>query len=203
MFVMTLIDRILGFFGIPRIKLDSPLSLLGKDFNKVMDKVYASPYGIEEDIEWGMMYYRYDEEDPNTEVCAWETRKILHTLKHDNDDRVVAAGKVYIDKDKEFLEKLARKAVSGRRRIYGKVDYCHYGRYGDLDEEYYQYDDDIYIMVFRESGAYDHGHSVTIEYVLKDSARGKRKKESPHESSSPRGLAEDRCRIISDLEKNF
>ena len=199
---MSFIDKILGFFGIRRIDLDKPLTLLGQYYYKVLDKIYSSAYGLEEDIDWGQMYYSYEEDDPNVVVCQWESRKILHTIKHDDEDRVVAAGRVYIDQDIDFLEKLVRKAVSGRRRVYGKVDYFHYGRYDDAEEEYYQYSDEIYIMVYRESGAFEQGHSVTIEYVLKDSARRKKKNQG-RRSASPRSLAEDRRRISDDLERNF
>lgn len=199
---MTILDRLLGFFGIRRILLHKPLTLLGQYYYDVLDRIYASPYGIEEDIDWGLMYYSYDEEDPAVQVCVWETRKILHTVKHDKDDRVVAAGKVYIDKDKDFLESLVSRAVSGKRRVYGKVDYCHYGLYDESEEEYYVYNDDVYIMVYRESGAYEQGHSVTIEYVQRDtSATGH--KENRGISSARRCVADDRRRILADLEKTF
>ena len=86
--------------------------------------------------------------------------------------------------------------------MYGKVDYCHYGLYDESEEEYYVYNDDVYIMVYRESGAYEQGHSVTIEYVQRDtSATGH--KENRGVSSARRCVADDRRRILADLEKTF
>lgn len=199
---MTILDRILDFVGIKRINLDQPLSLLGKYYHKVMDKVYASPYGIEEDIDWGVMYYKFDEENPNVQVCAWETRKIVHTIKHDEKHRVVAAGRCYIDKDKDFLEGIVKKVTAGKRRIYGKVDYCHYGRYDSSGEEYYSYNDDVYILVYRDSYAYDHGHCVFIEYVLRDKPEIKARR-TGKKSSRPRTIKDDRERMMNDVKKHM
>lgn len=196
---MSFWDKILGFFGIRRILLDKPLSLLGQYYYKVLDKVYASAYGIQEDIDWGVAYYSYKEEDPNVIVCQWESIKIMHTIKHDESDRIVAAGRIYIDKEKAFLEEIVKKVTSGRRRVYGKVDYRHFGMYDESEEEYYHYNDDMYILVYRDSDAYDYGHSVTIEYVLRDYVRKKGDRKSP----SPRSLGEDRRRIMSDFDDNF
>jgi hypothetical protein len=67
------------------------------------------------------------------------------------------------------------------------------------DEQYYHYDDDVYLLVYKETDAYDYGHSVTIEYVLRDSAR----KKSRSKSASPRSLRDDRRRIMSDFDDNF
>ena len=39
---MAIIDKILGFFGIRRIILEKPLTLLGQDCGKVLDKINAS-----------------------------------------------------------------------------------------------------------------------------------------------------------------
>ena len=48
---MSILDTILGFFGIRRINLDKPLTLLGQYYYKVLDKIYSSAYGLEEDVD--------------------------------------------------------------------------------------------------------------------------------------------------------
>ena len=48
---MSILDKILGFFGIRRINLDKPLTLLGQYYYKVLDKIYSSAYGLEEDVD--------------------------------------------------------------------------------------------------------------------------------------------------------
>lgn len=196
---MSFWDKILGFFGIRRIVLDKPLTLLGQYYYKVLDKIAQGYYSEVEDVDWGVNYIRNDEEDRNVNVCQWETIKIMHTIRHDETDKIVAAGRIYIDKDKSFLEDIVRKVTSGRRRVHGKVNYRHFGLYDDSEEEYYHYNDDMYILVYRESDAYDYGHSVTIEYVLRDMVKKDRRSKSP----SPRSLGEDRRRIMSDFDDNF
>ena len=70
---MSLFDKILRFFGIRRIDLDKPMTLLGHYYYDVQDKVYHSAYSIYDDVDWGLYYYRNDEEDPGVQVCQWES----------------------------------------------------------------------------------------------------------------------------------
>jgi hypothetical protein len=196
---MSFWDKILGFFGIRRIQLDKPLTLLGHYYYKVLDKIANGYYSEVEDVDWGVNYIRNDEEDRNVTVCQWETIKIMHTIRHDETDSVVAAGRIYIDKDESFLDDIIRKVTLGKKRVHGKIDYRHHGMYDIDDEQYYHYDDDVYLLVYKETDAYDYGHSVTKEYVLRDSAR----KISRSKSASPRSLGDDRRRIMSDFDDNF
>lgn len=204
---MRIIDKILGVFGIRRIILDKPLTLLGQDSDKVLDKINESrEYGWEEDIDWEVRYTMNGEEDPNVSVCQWETVKIMHTFKFDETDKVVSAGRIYIDKDERFLEEIIRKVTSGRRRVYGKVNYRHFGLHDKDDEMYYHNDDDTYLLIYKESGEFDQGHSLRVEYALKDSPKqdydncwwkGRRK------ASAPRTVGEDRQRIMRDVDENL
>jgi hypothetical protein len=70
---MSLFDKLLRVLGIRRIDLDKPLTLLGHYYYDVQDKVYRSAYSIYEDVDWGLYYYRNDEEDPGVLVCQWES----------------------------------------------------------------------------------------------------------------------------------
>ena len=199
---MAILDKILGFFGIRRINLDKPLTLLGQYYYKVLDKIYSSAYGLEEDVDWGVIYYGYQEQDPNVIVCQWETIKIMNTVLHDETDRVVAAGRIYIDQDERFLEEIVKKVTSGKRRVHGKIHYRHFGMYDDLDEKYYYVNDDVYLLVYRESGRYDHGHSLIVQYVLRDQPKVSSRKPGKA-TKRPRTLGEDRQRIMNDLEKHI
>lgn len=199
---MEIIDKVLSIFGIRRIILDKPLTLLEQDSGKVLDKIIDSTlYGWEEDLDWEIRYTAHGEEDPNVNVCQWETVKIMHTFKFDESDKVVSAGRIYIDKDERFLEEIIRKVTSGRRRVYGKVNYRHFGFHDSDDEMYYHYDDNTYLLVYKESGEFDHGHSLRVEYVLKDTpdigwGRGGKK-------ARTRTVSEDRQRILKDLENHI
>ena len=125
---MAIIDKILGFFGIRRIILEKPLTLLGQDCGKVLDKINASrDFSWEEDMDREVRYTRNDEEDRNVYVCQWETVKIIHTFKFDESDKVVSAGRIYIDQDDAFLDEIAKKVTSGLKRVYGRVNYRHFG----------------------------------------------------------------------------
>ena len=124
---MSFWDKILGFFGIRRIQLDKPLTLLGHYYYKVLDKIANGYYSEVEDVDWGVNYIRNDEEDRNVTVCQWETIKIMHTIRHDETDSVVAAGRIYIDKDESFLDDIIRKVTLGKKRVHGKIDYRHHG----------------------------------------------------------------------------
>ena len=61
---MSFLDKFLRILGIRRIDLDKPLTLLGHYYYDVYDKVYRSAYSIYDDADWGLYYYRNDEEDP-------------------------------------------------------------------------------------------------------------------------------------------
>ena len=60
------------------------------------------------------------------------------------------------------------------RRVHGKVNYRHFGFHDPDDEMYYHYDNDVYLLIYKESGEFDYRHSLRVEYVLKD--RSKREK---------------------------
>ena len=173
---MAIIDKILGFFGIRRIILEKPLTLLEQDCGKVLDKINAS------------------------RDFSWETVKISHTFKFDESDKVVSAGRIYIDQDEAFLDEIAKKVTSGLKRVYGRVNYRHFGFHDPDDEIYYRYNDDVYLMVYRESGEFDHGKSLRIEYVLNSTTCRKRDRKR---YSHPRSLSDDRQRILSDMNKNL
>jgi len=203
---MAFIDRIFDILGIRRIVLDKPLTLLGQDSGRVLNKISASrDFGWEEDIDWEIRYTRNDEEDRNVHVCQWETVKIIHTFKFDESEKIVSAGRIYIDKDEAFLEDIIRKVTSGKRRAYGKINYRHFGLHDPDDEMYYHYDDKVYLMIYKESCEFDHGHSLRVEYVLKDIpedfscnewGRGGKK-------ARTRTIGEDRQRILEDIKNHI
>lgn len=197
-----LVDKILSFFGIRRIILEKPLTLLEQDCGKVLDKINASrDFSWEEDMDREVRYTRNDEEDRNVYVCQWETVKIIHSFKFDEDDKVVSAGRIYIDQDDAFLDEIAKKVTSGLKRVYGKVNYRHFGFHDSDDEIYYRYNDDVYLMVYREAGEFDYGKSLRVEYVLKGSSIGRTKNHKG--SPMPRSLSDDRQRILADMNKNL
>ena len=68
---MSLFDKILRFFGIRRIDLDKPMTLLGHYYYDVQDKVYHSAYSIYDDVDWGLYWDRSGDGDPGVEVCGW------------------------------------------------------------------------------------------------------------------------------------
>ena len=203
---MAFIDRIFYILGIRRIVLDKPLTLLGQDSNKVLNKISASrDFGWEEDIDREIRYTRNDEEDRNVYVCQWETVKIIHTFKFDESEKVVSAGRIYIDQDDAFLDDIVRKVTSGLKRAYGKISYRHFGFHDPDDEIYYHYNNDVYLLIYRESGEFDHGKSLRVEYVLKDIPRdnseigwGRGGK-----MARTRTVGEDRQRILNDVSENL
>ena len=203
---MAFIDKIFYILGIRRIVLDKPLTLLGQDSNKVLNKISASrDFGWEEDLDREIRYTRNDEEDRNVYVCQWETVKIIHTFKFDESEKVVSAGRIYIDQDDAFLDDIVRKVTSGLKRAYGKISYRHFGFHDPDDEIYYHYNDDVYLLIYRESGEFDHGKSLRVEYVLKDIHRdnseigwGRGGK-----MARTRTVGEDRQRILNDVSENL
>ena len=203
---MAFIDKIFYILGIRRIVLDKPLTLLGQDSNKVLNKISASrDFGWEEDLDREIRYTRNDEEDRNVYVCQWETVKIIHTFKFDESEKVVSAGRIYIDQDDAFLDDIVRKVTSGLKRAYGKISYRHFGFHDPDDEIYYHYNDDVYLLIYRESGEFDHGKSLRVEYVLKDIPRdnseigwGRGGKQA-----RTRTVGEDRQRILNDVSENL
>lgn len=71
---------------------------------------------------------------------------------------------------------------------------------------YYHYNDDVYLLIYKESGEFDYGHSLRVEYVLKDkpasdSDFGWRRGAGKRPRS--RTIGEDRQRILNDVNENL
>ena len=192
---MSLFDKLLRVLGIRRIDLDKPLTLLGHYYYDVHDKVYRSAYSIYEDVDWGLYYYRNDEEDPGVLVCQWESIKIISTVIHDDNDMVLRAGKIYIDKDRNFVDDVIAAVTAGKRKICRKVRYQHYEP--DEHDVYYHYSDDVYLRVRKEYDKFEENWKAEIEYILRRPAKAKFP--VPHR----RTLSEDRERIMNDMTQNL
>lgn len=192
---MSLFDKILRFFGIRRIDLDKPMTLLGHYYYDVQDKVYHSAYSIYDDVDWGLYYYRNDEEDPGVQVCQWESIKIISTVIHDDNDMVLRAGKIYIDKDKNFVDEVIAGVTSGKNKMRRKVRYPHYE--ADELDVYYHYNDDVCLRVRKEYDKYERNWKAEVEYILCKPAKAK------FPVPKRRAVSDDRNRIMDDITKNL
>lgn len=192
---MSLFDKILRFFGIRRIDLDKPMTLLGHYYYDVQDKVYHSAYSIYDDVDWGLYYYRNDEEDRGVQVCQWESIKIISTVIHDDNDMVLRAGKIYIDKDKNFVDEVIAGVTSGKNKMRRKVRYPHYE--ADELDVYYHYNDDVCIRVRKEYDKYERNWKAEVEYILCKPAKAK------FPVPQRRAVSDDRNRIMDDITKNL
>ena len=192
---MSLFDKILRFFGIRRIDLDKPMTLLGHYYYDVQDKVYHSAYSIYDDVDWGLYYYRNDEEDPGVQVCQWESIKIISTVIHDDNDMVLRAGKIYIDKDKNFVDEVIAEVTSGKNKMRRKVRYPHYE--ADELDVYYHYNNDVCLRVRKEYDKYERNWKAEVEYILCKPAKAK------FPVPQRRAVSDDRNRIMDDITKNL
>ena len=192
---MSLFDKILRFFGIRRIDLDKPMTLLGHYYYDVQDKVYHSAYSIYDDVDWGLYYYRNDEEDPGVQVCQWESIKIISTVIHDDNDMVLRAGKIYIDKDKNFVDEVIAGVTSGKNKMRRKVRYPHYE--ADELDVYYHYNDDVCLRVRKEYDKYERNWKAEVEYILCKPVKAK------FPVPQRRAVSDDRNRIMDDITKNL
>ena len=192
---MSLFDKILRFFGIRRIDLDKPMTLLGHYYYDVQDKVYHSAYSIYDDVDWGLYYYRNDEEDPGVQVCQWESIKIISTVIHDDNDMVLRAGKIYIDKDKNFVDEVIAGVTSGKNKMRRKVRYPHYE--ADELDVYYHYNDNVCLRVRKEYDKYERNWKAEVEYILCKPAKAK------FPVPQRRTVSDDRNRIMDDITKNL
>ena len=192
---MSLFDKILRFFGIRRIDLDKPITLLGHYYYDVQDKVYHSAYSIYDDVDWGLYYYCNDEEDPGVQVCQWESIKIISTVIHDDNDMVLRAGKIYIDKDKNFVDEVIAGVTSGKNKMRRKVRYPHYE--ADELDVYYHYNNDVCLRVRKEYDKYERNWKAEVEYILCKPAKAK------FPVPQRRAVSDDRNRIMDDITKNL
>ena len=192
---MSLFDKILRFFGIRRFDLDKPMTLLGHYYYDVQDKVYHSAYSIYDDVDWGLYYYRNDEEDPGVQVCQWESIKIISTVIHDDNDMVLRAGKIYIDKDKNFVDEVIAGVTSGKNKMRRKVRYPHYE--ADELDVYYHYNNDVCLRVRKEYDKYERNWKAEVEYILCKPAKAK------FPVPQRRAVSDDRNRIMDDITKNL
>ena len=192
---MNLFDKFLRVLGIRRMDLDRPLTLLGHYYYDVRDKVYHSAYSIYDDVDWGLYYYRNDEEDPGALVCQWESIKIISTVIHDDNDMVLRAGKIYIDKDKNFVDMVIAGVTAGKRKVHRKIRYPHYEP--DELDVYFRYNDDVFLRVRKEYDKFERNWKAEIEYILGKPAKAKFP--VPHR----RTVSDDRNRIMDDISKNL
>ena len=192
---MSLFDKILRFFGFRRIDLDKPMTLLGHYYYDVQDKVYHSAYSIYDDVDWGLYYFRNDDEDPGVQVCQWESIKIISTVIHDDNDMVLRAGKIYIDKDKNFVDEVIAGVTSGKNKMRRKVRYPHYE--ADELDVYYHYNNDVCLRVRKEYDKYERNWKAEVEYILCKPAKAK------FPVPQRRAVSDDRNRIMDDITKNL
>lgn len=192
---MSLFDKILRFFGFRRINLDKPMTLLGHYYYDVQDKVYHSAYSIYDDVDWGLYYYRNDEEDPGVQVCQWESIKIISTVIHDDNDMVLRAGKIYIDKDKNFVDEVIAGVTFGKNKMRRKVRYPHYE--ADELDVYYHYNNDVCLRVRKEYDKYERNWKAEVEYILCKPAKAK------FPVPQRRAVSDDRNRIMDDITNNL
>lgn len=193
--MMNIFDKLLLLFGIRRINLDKPLTLLGHYYYDVCDMVYKSPYGIYDDVDWGIYYYSSREDDSGRLECPWESIKIISTVIHDDNDMVLRAGKIYLDNDKRFVDELIAGITAGKHRVRRKVCYPHYEQ--DEHDVYYHYNDDVWLRVRKEYDEYECIWKAEIEYILHKSAKSK------FPRPQMRTQAEDRSRIMDDIKNNL
>lgn len=188
---MSVVDSIVSFFRKRRVNLDKPLTLLGKDYFKMLDKINSSishsEYG---DLNRGITYLRNDEEDRNVYICVWETVKIISFIEHDDNDVIFKAGKIYRDKEESFIDDIVKSFTAGRSRVQGRISYPHYD--ADDGDDYYHLDDITYMNVRKEYDIYDELWTVTVEYIRHKPAG---RKKVPRK----RTIAEDRQRILQDV----
>lgn len=192
---MSLFASILRVFGIKVMDPDKPLTLLGQYYYDVQDKIYQGRFGIDSDVDWGIDYYNYDEEDPNVLECVWETRRILCTVRHDNNDIVVRAGKIYYDKSEKFIDQIISNVTAGKSKVRGRLRYFHYDP--DTDGGHYHYDDDIYLRVYKEYDKYAELWHVEVEYIYHKPTKSK------FPTGDRRSVSEDRQRIMNDIENHL
>lgn len=189
---MSVVDSIVSFFRKRRVNLDKPLTLLGKDYFKMLDKINSSishsEYG---DLNRGITYLRNDEEDRNVYICVWETVKIISFIEHDDNDVIFKAGKIYRDKEESFIDDIVKSFTAGRSRVQGRISYPHYD--ADDGDDYYHLDDITYMNVRKEYDIYDELWTVTVEYIRHKPAG---RKKVPRK----RTIAEDRQRILQDVD---
>ena len=171
------------------------MTLLGHYYYDVQDKVYHSAYSIYDDVDWGLYYYRNDEEDPGVQVCQWESIKIISTVIHDDNDMVLRAGKIYIDKDKNFVNEVIAGVTSGKNKMRRKVRYPHYE--ADELDVYYHYNDDVCLRVRKEYDKYERNWKAEVEYILCKPAKAK------FPVPQRRAVSDDRNRIMDDITKNL
>ena len=119
---------------------------------------------------------------------------------------LIGIRRLVLDKPLTFLDEIVKKVTSGKRRAHGRIHYCHFGFLDPDDEMYYHYNDDVYLLIYKESGEFDYGHSLRVEYVLKN------KPVSENNSGWGRGagkrprsrtIGEDRQRILNDVNENL
>ena len=161
----------------------------------VLDKVYLSGYSIYDDVDWGLYYYRNDEEDPGVQVCQWESIKIISTVIHDDNDMVLRAGNIYIDKDKNFVDEVIAGVTSGKNKMRRKVRYPHYE--ADELDVYYHYNNDVCLRVRKEYDKYERNWKAEVEYILCKPAKAK------FPVPQRRAVSDDRNRIMDDITKNL
>ena len=130
-----------------RYKLDEPITLLDRYFPDVCDKVLTrGPYWVSKDSDDYFEYYHGDDADWKKEfsglfdIPVYNFVKWIENDKYDN--RIYAAGKIYRDKDENFINNILNNLSKGKVAVRDSR--------GQVISDSYWYNDKIQMFLEKE-----------------------------------------------------
>lgn len=100
------------------IKLENPVALLGQDYLKVERKIYSSSkydtYGLDIDA---LVYFKAKYADPKLTMHPKSDVRIFNFVSENDDNKIVKAGKIYIDEDESFINEVIKDVISYNKKI--------------------------------------------------------------------------------------
>lgn len=175
-----------------RFKVDKPLTLLDKYYMDVYDKVCSGPYWISEDGPGYLEYYNGADADSTKEFAGLFDVKVhnfVEYIENDKyDNRIVAAGKIYRDKNEKFIDSILADLAKGKEPVKGSK--------GKNVKGLYWYDDKIQMQLekdFDDNPNHEYWRAIITYIHLEPTPRESYKKRKTKQKGSQR--------VMDDIEK--
>lgn len=178
-----------------RFKLDEPLTLLDKYYMDIEDRINnKEPYTISADGPGYLEYYRDSDADWTEEfsgVFDVEVYNFIEYIENEKYDNVIyKAGKIYCDKDEEFIDSILNEISNGKAPVKDS--------HGNIVMGWYWYNDKIQMCLQKKYDAnprHEHWRAV-VSYRLLEPTPSKW-----YLDEQKKKRQENKDRIKSDIKK--
>jgi hypothetical protein len=148
-----------GFLFKNRFDLDKPLTLLGKYYFDIQNKLSKKGYNIFEENDNDLTYFKDSYADSTEEFSGWLNVRVMCNVKYlenPNYDHVIfSAGKIFFDESESVIDNIINEITFGKCIVNKK-------------KKLYDYNSDAYLKVNKYYDDYYDRWYCEIDYIAKN-----------------------------------